>query len=124
MTAKVGGLWDALLGEGRNFWIFNNSDYHQYEKQYKDASGNYYATQSYDFWPGQYAKTWTYAQSATLHGVVNGMRDGNVFVANGDLINGLRFKVTDVTRSATTGQTLKVAHGQTVSVRFRSALRR
>lgn len=27
-TAKVGGLWDALLGEGRNFWIFNNSDYH------------------------------------------------------------------------------------------------
>lgn len=116
MTAKVGGLWDALLGEGRNFWIFNNSDYHQYQKQYKDASGNYYDTQYYDFWPGEYAKTWTYAQSATLRGVVNGMRDGNVFVANGDLINGLRFKVTDVKRSATMGQTLKVASGKTVLV--------
>ena len=28
MTAKVGGLWDSLLGEGRRFWAFVNSDFH------------------------------------------------------------------------------------------------
>jgi hypothetical protein len=116
MTSEVGGLWDALLGEGRQFWIFNNSDYHQYEKQFKDASGSYYATQSYDFWPGQYAKTWTFAASATPRGVVNGMREGNVFVTNGDLIDGLRFRVTNAARSATMGQTLKAAGGKTLLV--------
>ena len=26
--AQVGGLWDALLGEGRNFWFFASSDWH------------------------------------------------------------------------------------------------
>ncbi len=26
--AQVGGVWDALLGEGRNFWFFASSDWH------------------------------------------------------------------------------------------------
>jgi hypothetical protein len=26
MTATVGGLWDALLGEGRPFWVVATSD--------------------------------------------------------------------------------------------------
>ena len=28
MTARVGGLWDAMLGEGRRFWIVATSDSH------------------------------------------------------------------------------------------------
>ncbi|WP_202610455.1 hypothetical protein [Herbidospora solisilvae] len=28
MTARVGGLWDALLGEGRRWWITATSDSH------------------------------------------------------------------------------------------------
>ena len=106
MTAKVGGLWDSLLGEGRNWWIFNNSDYHTYQNQYKDAAGSYYATRYYDFWPGQYNKTWTYATDFTTAGVVDGMRSGNVFVADGDLIDALNFTVADGKSSATMGQTL------------------
>jgi hypothetical protein len=118
MTSQVGGLWDSLLGEGRNWWIFNNSDYHTYQNQYKDAAGNYYATQYYDFWPGQYAKTWTYAQKFNMDGLVQGMRSGNVFVANGDLINGLKFTLADGKRSATMGQTLSTTAGRTVSVQI------
>ena len=26
--AQIGGVWDALLGEGRNFWFFASSDWH------------------------------------------------------------------------------------------------
>jgi hypothetical protein len=37
LAAKVGGLWDALLGEGRRFFIFANSDFHN---------------PKVDFWPG------------------------------------------------------------------------
>jgi len=116
MTAKVGGLWDSLLGEGRNWWIFNNSDYHTYQNQYKDAAGNYYATQYYDFWPGQYAKTWTYVKQFTTDGLVAGIRSGNVFVANGDLIKALKFTVAEGRRSATMGQTLSTTAGKTVTV--------
>lgn len=28
MIAQVGGIWDALLGEGRHFWNFTNADFH------------------------------------------------------------------------------------------------
>jgi hypothetical protein len=116
MTAQVGGLWDSLLGEGRGWWIFNNSDFHTYQTQYKDAAGNYYATQYFDFWPGQYAKTWTYTDKFTMDGLVEGMRSGNVFVANGDLINALDFTVADGKRSAKMGATLSTTAGKTVTV--------
>src|SRR5262249_17766491 len=26
---QIGGVWDALLGEGRNWWFFASSDWHQ-----------------------------------------------------------------------------------------------
>lgn len=116
MTSQVGGLWDSLLGEGRNWWIFNNSDYHTYQNQYKDAAGNYYATRYYDFWPGQYDKTWTYVDQFTTDGLVEGMRSGNVFVANGDLINALQFNVVAGKSKATMGQTLSSTAGKTVTV--------
>lgn len=116
MTAKVGGLWDSLLGEGRHWWIFNNSDYHRYSTDYKDAAGNYYATQYYDFWPGQYNKTWTWVQDPTTEGVVNAMRSGDLFIADGDLINALDFKAVDGKQSATMGQTLTTSVGKTVTV--------
>jgi hypothetical protein len=122
MTAKVGGLWDSLLGEGRNWWIFNNSDYHRYTNNYSDANGAFYATQYYDFWPGQYNKTWSYVTEQSTEGVVNAMRSGNVFVADGDLINALNFRVVDGKKNATMGQTLSTSRGKvvTVSIAFRS----
>ena len=49
MTAKVGGVWDSLLGEGRHFWIFNDSEFYKYNKSFKDAAGNTIGIQYYGF---------------------------------------------------------------------------
>ena len=116
MTAQVGGLWDSLLGEGRDWWVFNNSDYHVANTAYKDAAGNTIGLAYNDFWPGQYAKTYTHVNKFTNEGVVNGMRSGDVFVANGDLVDGLKFSVSDGTHSATMGGTLNTAVGKTLTV--------
>jgi hypothetical protein len=116
MTSQVGGVWDALLGEGRHWWVFDNSDYHSINTAYKDAAGNTVGLANSDFWPGQYAKTYTYVDRFTDEGIVNGMRSGNVFVANGDLVNGLKFTVTDGKRSATMGGTLNTTAGKTLTV--------
>ena len=43
-ASKIGGVWDALLSEGRKWWISASSDYHSDD----------------DFYPGEYQKTYTY----------------------------------------------------------------
>lgn len=116
MVAGVGGVWDALLGEGRNWWVFNNSDYHVVDKSYKDVAGKTVGREYFDFWPGQYAKTFTRVDGFTTEGIVNGMRSGNAFVVNGDLANGLRFTVTDSKRAATMGETLSTTAGKILTV--------
>ena len=84
MLARVGGVWDALLGEGRRFFVFVNSDFH---------------TTDHDFWPGEYAKNRTYVQDMNHDGkysadeLVAGLRSGNSFVVQGDLIDGLQFSI-------------------------------
>ena len=81
MLAEVGGPWDALLGEGRRFFTFVNSDFH--------SSAN-------DFWPGEYAKIhtfvpdWDQDNSSSPAELLDGLRSGNSFIAHGDLIDGLR----------------------------------
>ena len=108
MAAKVGGVWDALLGEGRHFWIFTSSDFHGMQS---------------DFWPGEYHKTWIFAKDTTnAREIVAGMRSGNVFVANGDLINALDFQAAYDGKTATMGETLPIDQGKPVlvSIRFRS----
>lgn len=107
MIAKVGGLWDALLGEGRRFFAFVNSDFHNTEG---------------DFWPGEYAKSYTFVKGNELKSIVDGMRSGNSFIVHGDLINGLRFHAESQGLPATMGETLHVGKNAKVeiSVAFRS----
>ena len=107
MVAKVGGLWDALLGEGRCFWVFASSDFHQ------TRSG---------FWPGEYAKTCIMARGGDYRALVEGLRSGNSFAALGDLIQGLEFRAVSGSRQATMGQTLIVRKGRPLSltIRYRS----
>lgn len=104
MVAKVGGVWDSLLGEGRRFWIFVNSDYHN------DVN---------DFWPGEYAKSWVHVSGTGLKALVDGMRSGNSFAVHGDLIDGLKFSASQGLRRATMGQTLEVTKGSDVVVTVR-----
>ncbi len=82
-TATIGGLWDALLGEGRRWFIFANSDYHSYGG---------------DFYPGQYQKTWSYVIDAdndgdySLKETAESLRSGNSFNTMGDIIDALEFE--------------------------------
>jgi hypothetical protein len=104
MVAKVGGAWDALLGEGRRFWIFANSDYHN---------------ETNDFWPGEYTKSYVYTKGARYEDLVEGLRSGNAFVVHGDLIDGLDFTARHGVTRAAMGQTLRVKAGQDVVIKVR-----
>ncbi|MBP2684477.1 MAG: hypothetical protein H6Q79_2516 [Deltaproteobacteria bacterium] len=105
MAAKVGGTWDALLGDGRRFFLFANSDFH--EKGFR---------------PGEYAKSYTFVKGAGPKAVVDGMRSGNSFAVLGDLIDALSFTASAGGGAAAMGEALRVTKGDRVeiSVAFRS----
>ncbi|HEX7714937.1 MAG TPA: hypothetical protein VF531_13065 [Bacillota bacterium] len=107
MLAKVGGLWDALIGEGRHFWIFVNSDYH--------SSDN-------DFWPGEYAKNYTWVTGSDYNSLIDGLRSGNSFAVQGELINALDFNAAANNEQATMGQALDIAANSNlvITIRFKS----
>jgi hypothetical protein len=113
MLARIGGLWDALLGEGRRFFVFVNSDFH---------------APAYDFWPGEYAKNYTWVRdldkdgSTSAEEIVAGLRSGNSFVVHGDLIDGLDFSLEcreAPEKRARMGETLAAQDDCTPQVRLR-----
>ena len=110
MTAIVGGLWDSLLGEGRRFWIVATSDSHVHYSEPTRRGG--------DFWPGEFHKTYVYARN-TYDDVLDGLRQGRVFVAAGDLISAMDLEVVSGQRRASIGETLQAAPGAPVTVRIR-----
>lgn len=100
MLAKVGGLWDAMLGEGRKFWAFTSSDFHN--------------DNGADFWPGEYNQLHNYQTGSSPTDVVESLKSGNAFITEGDLIKELTFNAKAVYRgrgTATMGQTLGVKKG-------------
>ncbi|EHS54830.1 S-layer homology domain-containing protein [Paenibacillus sp. Aloe-11] len=112
--AKVGGVWDALLGEGRKFWTFSNSDFHfNISKDRKYSSG---------YWPGEYSKNYTWVNGNTMKAVVDGMRSGKSFSVYGDLINALDFNITSGGKKEETGGNLQVTQGDNLqlTIRFKS----
>jgi hypothetical protein len=109
MLAQVGGVMDALWGEGRHFWVLDDSDFHS-------------ASDNADFWPGEYAKTYTFANSLSASDLLDGMRSGNMFLVQGDLINALDFEAKTDSTSVGMGSSLAAAPGSTIHVviRFQS----
>jgi hypothetical protein len=95
--AQVGGVWDALLGEGRNFWFFASSDWHN-----RGSFGPDDRRSSQDFFPGEYQRNYTMVRNQGKHhdhqhkllrpqAIVDGLRTGNNFAASGQLIDRLAF---------------------------------
>ena len=88
MTAVVGGAWDHILGSGRPYWITANSDFHKHTSNiYQHRNGHGYGKGN-DYWPGEYSKTWVYAEKE-YSDIIDGLRNGRIFVTFGDLINAL-----------------------------------
>jgi hypothetical protein len=110
MTARLGGLWDSMLGEGRRFWIVATSDSHaNFADPVKPGS---------DFWPGQYQKTYVMARR-NYEDILDGLRDGRIFVVAGDLVRELQVTASIPGRTAGMGETLKTAKGSDVRVAIR-----
>jgi hypothetical protein len=108
-VAKVGGLWDALLAEGREFYNFASSDDH-----------NHWSRGGSDFWPGEYQKNYTFIDTDAadeIDAVFEGVKSGNSWNVQGDLIDKLEFTVEANGQSAMMGQTLIVAAGEEVTVK-------
>ncbi|MFC3747486.1 immunoglobulin-like domain-containing protein [Paenibacillus sp. GCM10012306] len=110
-VAKVGGFWDALLGEGRRFWNFANSDFH-----FKTSRDNKYSS---GYWPGEYSKNYTWVDGSSVQNIVDGMRSGKSFSVFGDLINALDFKASGDGREEAMGGELEVKQGDNVEVTIR-----
>lgn len=95
-SAKVGGLWDALLGEGRRWFNYASSDYHKHWTNCDNPAD--IATCGDDFFPGEYQRTWVYAVDKdsdgeySLNEIADGLRSGNAYFVHGDLINHLEFE--------------------------------
>ncbi|MBW2543402.1 MAG: phosphoesterase, partial [Deltaproteobacteria bacterium] len=107
MTARLGGFWDSMLGEGRRWWITANSDSHVH---WREDGG--------DFWPGEYSKT--YVWSTPDHdSILQGIREGRVFVTTGDLISELDLTLKADGREVRHAETLSVAPGTSVEIAIR-----
>jgi hypothetical protein len=100
MTARLGGFWDSMLGEGRRWWITANSDSHVHWNE----GGS-------DFWPGEYAKTYVLAEK-NHDSIMDGIRHGHVFVTTGDLISELWVNVSAGGNEAGIGEVLQLNDGQ------------
>ncbi|MBN1574995.1 MAG: T9SS type A sorting domain-containing protein [Chitinispirillaceae bacterium] len=106
ILSRVGGIWDALLGEGRHYWTIVNSDFH---------------TTIADFWPGEYAKTWSTVTDTGARAWLEGMRCGEIFIVHGDLISTLDFSLDDGIGIAPMGADLPARKSElALTIRFKS----
>jgi len=148
MTAKVGGLWDSLLSEGRRWWITANSDSHAVYRdtfvrgagsgQYDNPASPYFGgygdpvdtgiAQSGrgDFWPGYYSRTFVGATAVDYTALMDGVRNGRMWVCHGDLIRSLDVRVTappaTVGQGVTLGGTAVARPGGEVHLKVRIGL--
>ena len=88
--AQVGGVWDALLGEGRNYWFLASSDWHN-----RGSFGSDDRRTTQDFYPGEYQRNYTLVRNGAdklrPQTIVDGLRSGNTFTTSGQLIDRLAF---------------------------------
>ncbi len=107
MTARLGGFWDSMLGEGRRWWITANSDSHVH-----------WTEGGADFWPGEYSKTYVWAEK-NHDSIMEGIRSGRIFVTTGDLVSRLDVHASSGPDRAMTGETLDVSPGSDVEIIIR-----
>lgn len=110
-VATIGGLWDGMLTEGRRFFNFASSDFH-----------NHWSTGGGDFWPGEYQKNYTYIDVEApdkIQAVFDGNRSGNSWNVMGDLIDELEFTASSRASTAMMGDILTVRAGDQVKIKIK-----
>ncbi|MDA1081491.1 MAG: phosphoesterase [Gemmatimonadetes bacterium] len=107
MTARLGGFWDSMLGEGRRWWVTANSDSHV---NWREGGA--------DFWPGEYSKTYVFAEKEH-DDILDGVRSGRIFVTTGDLISELWVAAASGGAEAAIGGELAVESGADVTITVR-----
>jgi hypothetical protein len=127
MAAKLGGLWDSMLAEGRPWTITATSDSHRnFGDTFTQGPQNFDQTgskgapvdtgvpQPYgDFWPGQYSSTLVGASSRSYVDIMRGLQAGRVVAVHGRLVDGLDLRV----RAKSDGDTRGVSIGGRTFVR-------
>jgi hypothetical protein len=137
MTATVGGLWDAMLSEGKLFSITSNSDNH---RTVFDTwrNGDWPAGQNFDntgklpdpvdtgtpqpgsdFWPGQFTRTHVGVTKYGYLEVMAGLRAGRVWVDHGQLIDGIDVRLVSPPsskRGATLGGRVQARRGRPLTL--------
>ncbi|MFG1840602.1 phosphoesterase [Micromonospora sp. NPDC049175] len=111
MTARVGGLWDSLLGEGRRWWITATSDSHVH-----------WTRGGSDFWPGEYSKTYVHARQ-DYGDIMDGLRNGRIWVTTGDLIRSLDVTAKSQGKTAEVGETITVSRRSRTDVEIEITFR-
>jgi hypothetical protein len=108
-------MWDALLSEGRRFWFFGSSDWHN-----RGSFSPLDFETDNDFWPGEYQDNFTRVVDNNpdnpAQDIVDALRGGNTFVVQGQLIDKMKFVACAEGKCATMGETLKVRKGAKVQV--------
>lgn len=133
MTSTVGGLWDSLLAEGKPWWITANSDSHSIyldtavrsgtsadfakNGRYGDpVNGGTPSVTAGDYWPGYYSRTLVGADRRSYAAVMQGLRDGRVWVDHGRLVQDLDVEVRAGGRRVGLGGVLTVRRGTRVEL--------
>ena len=140
-TARVGGLWDSLLAEGKPWWITVNSDSHtmlgdtlrggtltptggldsaayQLTGKYADAvDSGIPSTTDGDYWPGFYSRTIVSSISRSYVTLMKAMQAGMILTTHGGIIDGadIRVTTTDDKQGVSTGGRTFVTKGGTVT---------
>ncbi|WP_406398420.1 PHP domain-containing protein [Streptomyces sp. NBC_00879] len=134
-TATVGGLWDAMLAEGRLFSVTSNSDVHRVTFD-TWRNGDWLPGQNFDntgrlpdpvdttepqpgsdFWPGQFSRTHVGVTRYGYRHVMAGLRAGRVWVDHGQLLDGIDVRVNrehGIGRGVTLGGRLRVRRGEKI----------
>jgi hypothetical protein len=120
-TAKVGGLWDGLLGEGRNMFVYVSSDWHE-----RGVYGARDASTTSDFMPGEYTKLYVPNESQfKAQSIIDGMRSGNTYSVNAEIIGPdmmFRAKGEGDFEWKTMGETLVVRPGEKITVEMQMTI--
>jgi hypothetical protein len=109
-------MWDAMLSEGRHFWFFASSDWHN-----RGAFGPLDYETTNDFYPGEYQEQFSYVVDRPnrdpAQDIIDSLRSGNTFSVQGQLITGdFKFQACASGSCATMGETLYVRRGENVEI--------